>query len=288
MDNGQHLLIGGYHETFKFLRRIGASDGVALQSRLAVEFVDRAGSRSQLRSGALPAPLHLLVGIMAWPALDWRDRLAALRIGAAIRVASRGQPRVSGHRATVREWLQQRGQTPRLIELLWGAPGVATLNESIDIAAADPFVAVLARMFGTSRSDSALGLPTRPLDEIYAEPSRRYLERRACVVQVNAPAQIDAAPGGPSRYVPEPAGRCSAGTARAGDPAPGAARPFGGGAAGGCRRLRRQGAEAGGDPLRRDPSPRPRPLRRSLRRRPDVVRSCRLGAELSPRGTGQG
>src|SRR6187455_3847114 len=48
VDNGQHLLIGGYHETFKFLRRIGASDGVALQSRLAVEFVDRAGSRSQL------------------------------------------------------------------------------------------------------------------------------------------------------------------------------------------------------------------------------------------------
>src|SRR6187397_496062 len=74
VDNGQHLLIGGYHETFKFLRRIGAGDGVALQSRLAVEFVDRDGSRSQLRSGVLPAPLHLLVGIMAWPALGWRDR----------------------------------------------------------------------------------------------------------------------------------------------------------------------------------------------------------------------
>src|SRR3954447_12234510 len=82
VDNGQHLLIGGYHETFEFLRRIGTRDAVALQSRLAVDFVDRDGSRSQLRSAALPAPLHLLAGIMAWPALDWRDRLAAVRIGA--------------------------------------------------------------------------------------------------------------------------------------------------------------------------------------------------------------
>ena len=191
VDNGQHLLIGGYHETFRFLRRIGAGASVALQSRLAVEFVDRSGARSRLRSASLPAPLHLLGGLMAWPALRWRDRLAAIRIGGAIRAASRrNQP--SSQRATVREWLEQHGQTPRLIELLWEPLAVATLNESIDVAAPEPFVAVLARMFGTNPADSALGLPTRPLDEMYAEPARRYLEGRACVVKVNAPAQIDA------------------------------------------------------------------------------------------------
>jgi squalene-associated FAD-dependent desaturase len=195
VDNGQHLLIGGYHETFEFLRRIGTRDAVALQSRLAVDFVDRDGSRSQLRSAALPAPLHLLAGIMAWPALDWRDRLAAVRIGAAIRTASRGSQDSAGRDATVREWLQQHGQTRSLIELLWEPLAVATLNESIDLAAAKPFVAVLSRMFGMRRQDSALGLPTRPLDEVYAEPARRYLEHRGSVVQLGAIAQIDASDG---------------------------------------------------------------------------------------------
>src|SRR6476469_6347298 len=57
VDNGQHLLIGGYHETFRFLRRIGASDAVTLQPQLTVDFVDRHGAPSRLRSRSLPAPL---------------------------------------------------------------------------------------------------------------------------------------------------------------------------------------------------------------------------------------
>src|SRR3954469_756048 len=35
VDNGQHLLIGGYVETFRFLRRIGAVHALHLQRRLA-------------------------------------------------------------------------------------------------------------------------------------------------------------------------------------------------------------------------------------------------------------
>jgi len=190
VDNGQHLLIGGYHETFTFLRRIGASSAVTLQPRLTVEIVDRNGSRSQLRSRSLPAPLHLFAGIMTWSALDWRDRLSAVRMGPAVRAHS--GPHASIQAATVREWLEQQGQTPRLVELLWEPLAVATLNESIDVAAPAPFVNVLARMFGGRTTDSALGLPTRPLDEMYAEPARRYLERRECAVAVNAPARIDA------------------------------------------------------------------------------------------------
>jgi squalene-associated FAD-dependent desaturase len=189
VDNGQHLLIGGYVETFRFLRRVGAEDHVFLQSRLLVEFVDRDGVRSRLRSLPLPAPLHLLGGILTWPALSARDRLAALRSGSAIASARGGQVPPTGC-ATVREWLQQQGQTPRLIELLWEPLAVATLNESIDLAAPEPFVAVLARMFGMNRTDAALGLPRRPLDEMYAEPARRYLEQRQCEVRLNAPAVI--------------------------------------------------------------------------------------------------
>ena len=56
VDNGQHLLIGGYHETFRFLRRVGSQDSVRLQQRLSVDFVDVDGVRSRLTSVALPAP----------------------------------------------------------------------------------------------------------------------------------------------------------------------------------------------------------------------------------------
>ena len=76
VDNGQHVLFGCYHETFRFLRRIGAEGHVRVQHRLAVDMIDRAGRWSRLACPALPSPLHLLAGVMTWNALGWRDRLA--------------------------------------------------------------------------------------------------------------------------------------------------------------------------------------------------------------------
>jgi zeta-carotene desaturase len=88
----------------------------------------------------------------------------------------------------------RHGQTPRLIELLWEPLAVAALNQSIDVAAAAPFAAVLRRMFGTRRRDSSLGLPLKPMDDLYANPSRDLIERRGGHVRVNAPGRIRVAP----------------------------------------------------------------------------------------------
>jgi uncharacterized protein with NAD-binding domain and iron-sulfur cluster len=85
VDNGQHVLFGCYDETFRFLRRIGAEANLRLQSRLAVDIIDREGRWSRLACPALPSPFHLLVGVMSWSALGWRDRLAVLRMRSAIR-----------------------------------------------------------------------------------------------------------------------------------------------------------------------------------------------------------
>ena len=43
--------------------------------------IDRAGRRSRLVCPALPAPLHLVAGVLEWDALSWRDRLSVLRHG---------------------------------------------------------------------------------------------------------------------------------------------------------------------------------------------------------------
>ena len=43
VDNGQHVLIGCYHQTFRFLRRIEAESSVRLQENLAIRVIDRSG-----------------------------------------------------------------------------------------------------------------------------------------------------------------------------------------------------------------------------------------------------
>jgi len=191
VDNGQHALFGCYHETFAFLRDIGAEGDVRLEERLDLEIVDRRGQRSRLISASLPPPLHLVGGLLRWPALGWSDKRAALRAGLALRrLAGSERDRSGGGQQTVNEWLRAHGQTPRLSEVLWEPLAVAALNQSPDVAAAGPFVEVLARMFNGSRRDAAIGLPMKPLDQLYAEPARRSLEDAGHQVRVGAPARL--------------------------------------------------------------------------------------------------
>ena len=184
VDNGQHILMGCYDETFRFLERVGAADRVRWQDGLTVSMIDRAGHDTVLRLPALPAPLNLAGGVLAWDALSWRDRLSMAAIAGAI-----GRPIDPG--LTVRQWLGSIGQGPRICELFWEPLALAALNQSIDQAAAGHFVGVLARMFRGGASASALVLPAVPLDELYAEPARAWLEARGHQVQVNAKAQIE-------------------------------------------------------------------------------------------------
>ena len=43
VDNGQHLFMGCYRETFRFLERLGSLDRLCLQPRLHVPFLDPGG-----------------------------------------------------------------------------------------------------------------------------------------------------------------------------------------------------------------------------------------------------
>lgn len=225
VDNGQHVLLGCYRETFAFLRDIGAASHVRAQPALAVTTIERNGRVSRLRCPSLPSPLHLAAGVFGWSALGWRDRLAVLKMAAPLRAAQRaladevrlkpdptadvvdadvvdsdvvdadvvvsGVSRTSDPRAeTVEQWLVRHGQTPLLRELLWDPLAIAALNQPPGEAAAAPFARVLAEMFGPDRAAAAIVLPTKPLHLMYAEPARAYLEGHGGSVRTGASARI--------------------------------------------------------------------------------------------------
>jgi squalene-associated FAD-dependent desaturase len=184
VDNGQHLVVGAYTETFAFLDRIGARDAIRLQPSLSLDVVDRDGSASRFVCPRLPSPWHLLIGLLRWSALRWPDRLGALRL------AFRPRPRAS---ETVRAWLVRTGQTARLITLLWEPLAVAALNQSIDTAAAQPFAIVIDRIL-ESRASSSLGIATAPLHELYVAPAQSFIEARGGAIRTGRAAVIGAWP----------------------------------------------------------------------------------------------
>jgi squalene-associated FAD-dependent desaturase len=194
VDNGQHVLLGCYRDTFAFLDEVGATANVRLQPQLAVTVIDRAGRRSRLACPALPPPFHLLAGVLDWDALSWRDRLSVLGMATPLKNARRellgSTVKAASPGETVENWLIRNGQTPRLRELLWDPLAVAALNQPTSQAAAPPFARVLAEMFGSDPRAAAIALPTKPLHLMYAEPAREYIERRGGAVLTGMAATV--------------------------------------------------------------------------------------------------
>jgi squalene-associated FAD-dependent desaturase len=194
VDNGQHILMGCYTETFAFLRDIGAEGNVRVDPHLAITMIDRTGQRTRLSCPALPAPLHLVAGVLEWDALTWRDKLSVLGMATALKNARRelqGAPvRAASPDETVENWLIRNGQTPRLRELLWDPLALAALNQPPGQAAAPVFARVLAEMFSDDPRAAAIALPTKPLHLMYAEPAREYIERHGGEVRTGAAAKV--------------------------------------------------------------------------------------------------
>jgi squalene-associated FAD-dependent desaturase len=188
IDNGQHVLAGCYDETIGFLRRIGAIHALKRPSVLEVSMIDEAGTRHELRLPPLPPPLHLLAGVLAWRQLAWRERLAILRIGPALQNWPREQKDAA--RETVKRWLLRHGQPPRLCHLFWEPLALATLNQSIEVAAAAPFLTVIHRMLGGGAEAATLLLPVTLLDELYAAPSVTFLRERGSACMTGRPAHV--------------------------------------------------------------------------------------------------
>lgn len=195
IDNGQHVIFGCYHETFRFLRAIGAGSDVYFQPSLHVPYIDRGNVPVSLQSAHLPPPFHLIAAVLECDAIRVTERLAVLRMIGPLRHAGRDRrghwrDGVAGTDETVREWLMRHGQGSRLRELLWEPLALAALNQQPDKAAAAPFARVLADLCGRHPFDAALGIPARPLVQFYAQPARRFIESRGGEVRTNAPGRL--------------------------------------------------------------------------------------------------
>ena len=194
VDNGQHILLGCYKDTFAFLRAIGAEGNVLVQPQLAVTMVDAQGRQSKLSCPALPPPWHLAAGVFEWDALSWADRISLVGMARPLRLAERELQGASARAAspgeTVEGFLIRNGQTARIREMLWDPLALAALNQPSNVAAAPPFARILAEMFGADSRAAAIALPTKPLHLMYAEPARAYIEAHGGTVRTGVSAKL--------------------------------------------------------------------------------------------------
>jgi hydroxysqualene dehydroxylase len=185
VDNGQHVLMGCYHETLSFLGKIGTRDRLIVHRDLEIEMLDSPGRRARIRSAPIPAPFHMAAGLLRYRHLSPRQRLGLVTAGMRMMYLRRFD-RARLARMSVAQLMDLTKQSDRARQCLWYPLAIATLNDDPELASAGLFAEVLKRTFFSRRADSAFVYSTVGLSELYCSAARGFIERRDGVVATHA------------------------------------------------------------------------------------------------------
>ena len=184
VDNGQHLFMGCYHHTIAFLETIGRLDRLKFQERPRVDFLDGEGFTS-FDCPPLPAPLHVLAGLVRMKGLGAGDKLRALNVGRAIK----GNGKFSPDGLTVDQWLDRLGQSSNIKTRFWNPMVIATLNQSPDIASARMLKVVLQEAFAGNSKSANIGISRVGLSDLYTDGATDFIRSHGGDVQTGAQVQ---------------------------------------------------------------------------------------------------
>ena len=185
IDNGQHLLLGAYRDTLRLLQVVGVAETAVLQ-RQPLHLLLKSPHQPdiRIRCPTLPAPLHLITGLLRAKGLTMADRLAALPLCRSVLTA--GFIKYNAEQdISVAAWLARHKQPSTLIRILWQPLCLAILNTPVEAASAQVFIRVLKDAFGRQRNDSDLLFSRVDLGSIFPAPARHFIETHGGAVNLN-------------------------------------------------------------------------------------------------------
>ncbi len=172
IDNGQHILMGCYDETLKFIKLIKAEDNFHFQKRLRVIFLKPNFETLVLKSSLVFYPLNLLIGLLNYKAITFIERIKLLRFILMLPFFSKKKL----ERMNVSEWINRGHQNENIIKAFWGIIAVGALNTNIEKASARVFADILKKIFLRGNSSATIVLPAYGLSESYCNHAEKFIE----------------------------------------------------------------------------------------------------------------
>lgn len=151
LDNGQHLCLGAYSAMLDLVKEAGL-DPEQIFKRLPLSLYMHNGVQrmSLLTPTWLPAPLHLLWGLLTAQGMDWHSKWRAICWMQQLKK----ETFTLTQDLTVAELLTQGRQTSLAVRTLWEPLCLAALNTPIQLASGQVFLNVLRDSFQHKRQDS--------------------------------------------------------------------------------------------------------------------------------------
>ena len=177
IDNGQHILVGAYHNALSLLKQIGIPTETVLQ-RLPFGLPLPEGWK--LKAAPLPAPLHLLTAL-------FRSNYSAAQRRQLLSFAYRIISQAYKPGLTVQQWLGDL-QGPiwdELIEPLC----VAALNTPAQQACAYRFAVTLRKTLLASSTASNFLIPKVGLSDLFCKQAQQWLTNHGAQIFLSSPVR---------------------------------------------------------------------------------------------------
>lgn len=175
IDNGQHIMMGCYKETLRFLSLIGAAGNIEIQKPLKVIFLKKNYQPFPLQASSAPYPFNLLCALFHYKALSRSNRLNLLKFFSKLYLNHPDRLKA----LSVKQWLQLELQNEEIIKSFWEILTEGVLNTSIEKASAKIFSDVLKEIFFKGTDAASIILPLKGLSETYTGQAAKYLSERA-------------------------------------------------------------------------------------------------------------
>lgn len=184
VDNGQHILLGAYHETLKLLEKVGVEEKQAfLRLPLALNMLSPRHKKAFKLANLnfLPHPLNQLFGFLCCQGLSVKERISVIKL---IIKLKKNNYRLTND-APLKDFLSNHHQSNQTIQFLWEPLCLAALNTPIESASSKIFLNVLRDAFNKGKNDSDFLIPKLDLSQILSTPIVRYLHAKQSTVLNN-------------------------------------------------------------------------------------------------------
>ncbi|MCX6122420.1 MAG: hydroxysqualene dehydroxylase HpnE [Ignavibacteriales bacterium] len=175
VDNGQHLMMGCYHATRRFLRLIGTEHLALLQPALHIDFLRPSQKYNHLDCHRFPAPFNLLVGLLGFTAIPFKDRLKMLLVAKELKHTSPEKELELDH-LTVEAWLTKLRQSDISRKFLWDVITIGSLNNYPKNVSALMLFRVLRAAFLGNTENASLLIPRVGLSELFVDPAVQFIK----------------------------------------------------------------------------------------------------------------
>ncbi len=174
IDNGQHILLGCYHDTLSLVEKACEIQDPFLRMPLSLSI-----DGFLLKPFPLFPPFDLLFGLLSAKGISFMERVNAVRFLARKIRLEKDLP--------VSKLLANEGQNDRISALLWHPLCLSALNTPPDEASASVFLEVLKD--GLNGNGSDILIPKVDLSTLFPKGAARFIEKKGGKILTERPVR---------------------------------------------------------------------------------------------------